>query len=64
MLILKRRINEAIIIDNQSEVKVVGIIGDLVRLGITAPREISVHRKEIQDAINKEKELSAAGLVS
>ena len=62
MLVIKRRPRESIVIDNQIEVILLGDnIGDrVVRLGITAPREISVHRKEVQDAINKEKELSAA----
>ncbi len=60
MLVIGRYRDESIIIDNKIEICIVDIRGEKVRLGITAPREISVHRKEIQDAINKAKELAAA----
>lgn len=63
MLVLNRRRNESIVIDNKTEICIVDIQGDKVRLGITAPKEISVNRKEVQDAINREKELSASSLV-
>ena len=66
MLALNRREGESIIIDGCIEVKIVRVtnrIGDpQVRLSIEAPREISVHRKEIQDAINRE-ENKAGSLV-
>ena len=68
MLSINRHLGESIIIDGCIEVtvnKIQKLNGDgRVELGITAPRKISIHRKEIQDAINREKELSAAGLVS
>lgn len=47
MLVLTRRLNEAIQIGEEIEVKIVGIDGDQIKLGITAPKEIDVHRKEI-----------------
>ena len=55
MLVLSRKRNKSIIINNNIRVIVVEIRGDKVRLGITAPREIPVHREEVQDAINEEK---------
>lgn len=68
MLVLSRKEDSSIIIDGSIEVAILKIEpprsknGDYkVRLGITAPRSISVHRKEIQEAINREK-LSAVGL--
>lgn len=51
MLILTRKINETIIIDDCVEVKILGIKGSQIRLGITADKNISVHRKEIADKI-------------
>ena len=65
MLALERDIGESIIIDNNIEVKIVDIRsgGHIVRLGITAPKSVPVHRKEIQEAIDREK-LSAAGISS
>ena len=53
MLVLTRKKNESIIIDDQIRIVVVEGRGDKVRLGIEAPREISVHRQEIHDAISK-----------
>lgn len=55
MLVLTRQKNESIMIGNNIEIVIVDIRGDKVRLGITAPRSISVHRKEIYLAIQKEK---------
>ena len=54
MLVLSRQRDETIMIGDDIEVTVVDIRGDKVRLGITAPREISVHRKEVYDAIRRE----------
>lgn len=51
MLVLSRKKNESIIIDDQIRIVVVEVRGDKVRLGIEAPREIPVHRQEIHDAI-------------
>ncbi|MCH8748550.1 carbon storage regulator CsrA [Patescibacteria group bacterium] len=53
MLILSRKKNESIVINNDITVMVVEIRGDKVRLGIDAPREIPVHRREIYEAIQR-----------
>ena len=54
MLVLARQRDETIVIGDGIEVTVVDIRGDKVRLGITAPREIPIHRKEVADAIKRE----------
>jgi len=54
MLVLSRQKNQAIMIGDEVEIIVVDIRGDRVRLGITAPQEIPVHRKEIYEAIRRE----------
>ncbi|MFT3785338.1 MAG: carbon storage regulator CsrA [Tepidisphaeraceae bacterium] len=54
MLVLSRQRDETIMIGDDIEVTVVDIRGDKVRLGITAPKEISVHRKEVYEAIKRE----------
>ena len=61
MLVLSRQRDETIMIGDDVEVTIVDIRGDKVRLGITAPREIQVHRKEVYDAIKRENQ-QAAGL--
>ena len=55
MLVLSRQRDESIMIGDDVEVTIVDVRGDKVRLGINAPREISVHRKEIYEAIQREK---------
>ena len=55
MLVLSRRKDESIIVGDNIEVKIIGVRGKKVRLGITAPRTIPVHRKEIYEAIKREK---------
>lgn len=55
MLVLSRKIDESIIIGDDIEIVVVDVRGDKVRLGINAPRAVSVHRKEIYEAIQREK---------
>jgi carbon storage regulator len=59
MLVLSRQRDETIMIGDDIEVTVVDIRGDKVRLGINAPKEISVHRKEVYDAIKKENKAAA-----
>ncbi len=53
MLVLVRKKNESIVINGEIVVVVVEIRGDKVRLGVEAPKEISVHRREVHDAINR-----------
>ena len=52
MLVLSRKKNESIVINNDIVVTVVEIRGDKVRLGIVAPKDVPVHRQEVYDAIN------------
>lgn len=55
MLVLSRKKNESVVIDDRIVLTVVEIRGDKVRLGIEAPREVPVHRKEVYDAIQGER---------
>ncbi|MCH7839266.1 MAG: carbon storage regulator CsrA, partial [Planctomycetes bacterium] len=59
MLVLSRQRDETIMIGDDVQITVVDIRGDKVRLGITAPRHIQVHRKEVYDAIKRENEQAA-----
>jgi carbon storage regulator len=59
MLVLSRQRDETIMIGDDIEVTVVDIRGDKVRLGITAPKEIAVHRKEVYEAIKRENRAAA-----
>lgn len=52
MLVLSRKKGESIVIDNDIVVVIVEIRGDKVRLGVQAPKEIPVHRREVYEAIN------------
>ncbi|MCC5824497.1 MAG: carbon storage regulator CsrA [Phycisphaerales bacterium] len=54
MLVLSRQRDETIMIGDEIEISVVDIRGDKVRLGITAPTRIAVHRKEVYEAIRRE----------
>ncbi len=53
MLVLSRKKNESIVINNDITIVVVEIRGDKVRLGIEAPKEVPVHRREVYDAIRR-----------
>jgi carbon storage regulator len=54
MLVLSRNENESIMVGENVEIMIVGIRGNKVQLGITAPRFIPVHRKEVFEAIQNE----------
>ena len=54
MLVLSRKLNESIIIDDHIKITIVEIRGDKIRLGIEAPKNVSVHRREVYDAIQKQ----------
>ncbi len=55
MLVLTRIKNESIMIGDDVEIVITDVRGDKVRLGIIAPKKVSVHRKEIYEAIQREK---------
>ncbi len=59
MLVLSRQRDETIMIGDDIEITIVDIRGDKVRVGINAPKEISVHRKEVYDAIQQENRRAA-----
>ena len=59
MLVLSRQRDETIMIGDEVEITVVDVRGDKVRLGITAPARIAVHRKEVYEAIRAENEQAA-----
>ena len=54
MLILTRRVGETVVIGEDVTVTVLGVKGNQVRLGVNAPREVTVHREEIYDRIKRD----------
>lgn len=65
MLILTRRVGEAVVIGEEVTVTVLGVKGNQVRIGVNAPKSVSVHRDEIYERIKNEREntdlMTAAG---
>ena len=59
MLVLSRQRDQSIMIGDDVEITIVDVRGDKVRIGINAPREISVHRKEVYEAIRREAQATA-----
>ena len=60
MLVLSRKTNESIIINDNIVVTVIDISGNKVRLGFMAPKEITIHRKEVYEAIQRSQAASDA----
>jgi len=56
MLILTRRVGETLMIGDEVTVTVLGVKGNQVRIGVNAPKDVSVHREEIYDRIRNERE--------
>ena len=54
MLILTRRVGEALMVGNDTKIVVLGVKGSQIRLGINAPKDGKVHREEIYDKINED----------
>lgn len=61
MLILSRKLNESIVIDGRIIVKILRIERETVKLGIQAPQELQVHRQEVFDMIQRNKQAGGGG---
>lgn len=62
MLVLSRKKNESIVINDQITIVVVEIRGDKVRLGIEAPKDVPVHRREVYEAIKRQEQEQKAAV--
>ncbi|MEW6201246.1 MAG: carbon storage regulator CsrA [bacterium] len=60
MLVLTRKLEESVMIGDNIEIKVISVHGETIKLGITAPRNIPVHRKEVYEEIERENILAAS----
>ena len=60
MLVLSRKRNESVVINDQIVVTVIEVKGDKVRLGIQAPRDVPIHRSEVMAAIQRAQQVGAA----
>ncbi len=60
MLILTRRVGEAVVIDEEVTVTILGVKGNQVRVGVNAPKSVSVHREEIFERIRNERSSGGA----
>ena len=61
MLILTRRVGEAVMIGNDVTVTILGVKGNQVRVGVNAPRDVAVHREEIFERIKREDQVGDSG---
>ena len=61
MLILTRRVGETLIVGDDVKVTVLGVKGNQVRIGVDAPKDVSVHREEIYQRIQREKGILPEG---
>lgn len=61
MLILTRRIGETVMVGDDVTITVLGVKGNQVRLGVNAPKDVAVHREEIYERIQREKDETSRG---
>jgi carbon storage regulator len=64
MLILTRRVGEAVVINEEVIVTVLGVKGNQVRIGVNAPKSVSVHREEIFERIKNERSNTPTSFVA